>query len=367
MDRVKTIVKVSIQGIVVNVLLTIIKAIIGLLAGSIAIILDSINNLSDAVSQIITIIGIKLSAKKPDKKHPYGHGRVEYITSVVLATILLLTGVTSIKESIEKIITPTVADYTIISFVVLVISIIVKFVFGRYVKKAGKQLNSSSLIATGTDSYLDSIITFSTLVAALISKFYGINLEGILGVILSIFIIKSGIEILLETLDNIIGVRVDGDLAKKIKDKVNSYNQVNGTYDLILHNYGTQTIIGSVHIEVDDNMNAKDIHKLTRDISTEIFNEFGIVLTIGIYAANTEDNELKGIKDAINTILKKYPEVLQMHGLYIDTNNKNISFDVVIDFEQKNPVDVKNKIENELKEIYKEFKFDIIVDTDFSD
>lgn len=366
MDRVKSIIKVSIQGIVFNILLTVVKAIIGLIAGSIAIILDAINNLSDAISQIITIVGMKLSAKKPDKEHPYGHGRIEYITAVVLAVILLLTGITSIKESIEKIIEPTHANYTMISFIILIISVIAKFVFGKYVKKKGKELNSSSLITTGTDSYLDSIITFSTFIAALISKFYGINLEGILGVIFSILIIKSGYEVLIEPLNNIIGVRIDGDLAKKIKEKVNSYTEVKGAYDLILHDYGAKMTIGSVHIEVDDNMNAKEIHKLTKQISTDIFNEFGMILTIGIYASNTYDTELLNIKNTINDVLKKYPEILQMHGLYIDSNNHIISFDIVIDFVEK-PEDIRNKIKQELEEIYKNYKFEIIIDTDFSD
>ena len=367
MDRVKTIVKVSIQGIIVNVLLALIKAIIGILANSIAVTLDAINNLSDAITQIITIIGIKLSAKKPDKEHPYGHGRAEYLTSLVLAIILLLTGITSIKESIEKIITPVVADYTIISFIVIIISVIVKFVFGTYVKNIGKKINSSSLTATGTDSYLDSIITFSTFVAALISKFYGINLEGILGVVLSILIIKSGIEILRETLNNIIGVRVEGDLAKKIKEKINSYDEVQGTYDLILHNYGPTSMIGSVHIELPDDIKVKEIHKLTRQISIDIYNEFGIILTIGIYASNTDDNENIKMKNTINQIAKKYKEILQIHGLYIDSNNNNVSFDMVIDFNEEKPEVIKNSIEKELKEIYENYNFDIIVDNDFSD
>lgn len=367
MDRVKTIVKVSKQGIIVNIVLTIVKSAIGLLANSIAVVLDAVNNLSDAISQVITIVGIKLSAKKPDKKHPYGYGRIEYLSSAILAIIILVTGITAMKESIEKIITPSDADYTYISFIVIIISIIVKFVFGKYVKKIGEKIESTALVAVGTDSYFDSIITSSTLVGALASKFYGLNLEGILGVIFSIFILKSGIEILMETLNKIIGARIDRELSKSLKDKINSYDEVKGVYDLILHNYGPVTTIGSAHIEVDADMKAKEIHKLTREITTDIFNEFDIILTIGIYASNTKDTEFMKIKNTISTVLKEYPEILQMHGLYIDSNNKMISFDIVVDFKQKNPIEIKNQIQDKLINAYSDYRFDIIIDNDFSD
>ena len=295
-------------------------------------------------------------------------GRIEYITSTILAIILIITGIISIKESIEKIITPVVAEYTLITFIVIIASIIVKFVFGTYVKKVGEKVNNGSLIATGTDSYLDAIITFSTLVAAFISKFFGISLEGILGALLSILIVKSGIEILIETLNSIIGTRIDSELSKKIKDKINSYEQVEGTYDLILHNYGPITTIGSVHIEVPAEMIAKDIHKLTKKISIDIFNEFGIILTVGIYASDIDDNEYMKTKNKVNEVLEKYPEILQMHAFYIDSTNNEIAFDIVIDFKaEESREEIKEKIKQELKEIYKDYNFDIIIDNDFSD
>ena len=367
MDRIKIIIGVSIKGILVNVLLTIAKALIGLLANSIAVVLDAINNLSDAISQIITIVGIKLSGKKPDKKHPYGYGRVEYITSVVLAVILIVTGLTSAKEAILKIINPEVAEYSLVSFVVIGLSVIVKFGFGKYVKKVGKEINSGSLIATGTDSYLDAVVTFTTFVAAMLNKLFGMSLEGILGVVLSILIIKSGFEVLIETLNSIIGERIDPELATGIKEMINDHEGVLGSYDLMLHNYGPVTTMGSVHIEVDDDMTAKQIHELTRHLSMDIFEHFGIILTIGIYASNTADNEYMQIKNSIQEILKKYPEVLQMHGFYVDSKTNSISFDIVLDFSPKNPQEIRDKIIEKLKNMYSNYNFDIIIDNDFSD
>lgn len=367
MDRIKKIVKISIQGIIVNALLSTTKAIVGIVANSIAIVLDAVNNLSDVITQLITIIGIKIAGKRPDKEHPYGHGRIEYITSVILSVLLILTGILSLKESIIKVIHPVMAEYTVSSFIVIIVSIVVKFVFGRYVKKIGDKINSGSLKATGTDSYLDAVITFATLVAAIISKLYHISIEGALGIVFSGIIIKSGFEILMETLNNIVGLRIEGDLSKKIKNKVKSYEGVIGAYDLALHNYGPTSILGSVHIEVDDEMKAKDIHKLIRKITIDVFEEYGIVLTIGIYANNMEDEENFKLKKDLDKIISKYPVILQVHAFYFDPLNKYVTFDIVVSFEEKDPEKLKNKIIKELKEKYDDLKFYIIIDRDLSD
>ena len=215
MERQKTIIKTSILGIIVNLILVAFKAIIGILVNSIAIILDAVNNSGDAMSSIITIIRTKLSGKAPDKKHPYGHGRIEYFAAVIIAIILVIAGVTAFKESFEKIINPIHANYSIASLIIIIVAIIVKFVYGRYVKKIGKEINSQSLIAAGTDAFMDSILSLTTLIAALISLIWNISLEGYLGVIISIIIIKSSIEILKETIDSMIGERADPELSKK--------------------------------------------------------------------------------------------------------------------------------------------------------
>ena len=199
MEREKIIIKTSVLGIVVNIILVIFKAIIGVIVNSIAIILDAVNNLTDAVSSIVTIIGTKLANKAPDKEHPFGHGRIEYFTSAIVSAIVLLAGITAIKESIEKIIHPDESNYSIISLVIIAVAVIVKFIFGRYVKSVGKKVNSQSLIASGQDAFMDSVLSFTTLVAAIINYIWHFSLEGYLGVIIGIVIIKSAIEMLKET------------------------------------------------------------------------------------------------------------------------------------------------------------------------
>lgn len=367
MERNKTIIKTSIQGIVMNVILVIFKATVGVIVNSIAIILDAVNNLSDAISAIITIIGTKLAGRRPDKEHPYGHGRIEYFASLIIAIIILVAGVASGKESIEKIIHPVKADYTIASLIVIIVAIIVKFFFGRYIKKVGEKINSQSLIATGLDAFMDAVLSFSTLIAAIISLIWGISLEGYLGFIISVIIVKSSFEIMKETLNSIIGSRADSELTQKLKEKVNEIEAVQGVYDITLHNYGPSQIMGSIHIQVDDNMTAKEIHKLTRKIQMLVYEELGIVLTIGIYASNSSEEHFVQIKNELSKIIQKYSEILQMHGFYVEEETKTVSFDLIIDFKAESKEKIRDDVVKEIKEKYPEYNYFVILDTDYSD
>ena len=366
MNRSQIIIKTSIIGIIVNLILVIFKMTIGFLTNSIAIILDGINNLGDALSSIITIIGTKLAGKAPDKKHPYGYGRIEYLTSVLIAVIVLMAGITSVRESADKIIHPQETSYSIASLVIIAMAVAAKLVCGRYVKSVGERINAGSLIASGSDAFFDAILSLSTLIGAIISMVWGIGLEGILGLIISVIIIKAGLEMLLETLNSIIGIRADRDLSEALKETVNSFEEVRGAYDLALHNYGPAEIIGSVHIEVDDHMTAREIHKLTRQIAQKIYEEFNIILTVGVYASNTSDEQVMEIKGKLSQILTEYPSVLQMHGFYAESETQTATFDLVIDF-NANPEEVQKRILAELQQLFPKYRFYIVADSDYSD
>ena len=366
MERNKKIVKISILGIIVNIILVIFKSIIGLITNSIAIILDAVNNLSDVLSSVITIVGTKLSSKKPDKEHPYGHGRIEYFASAIISIIVLIAGITSLKESFFKIINPVEADYSVISLIIIIVAVFTKFFLGKYVKKQGKQLNSGSLIASGTDAISDAIISFSTFVTAIISIIWKISLEGHLGVIISIVILKSAYDILKDTINDMIGVRADSELTAKLREKINSYNGVQGVYDLILHNYGPNSIIATAHIQVNDEITAKEIHRITKTISTDVYTEYGIILTIGIYASN-DDDEYKEIKQYITKLTKEYKNILQTHGFYVDEEQNNISIDIMVSFDEEKPEQIVEEIKDKLKEKFPKYDYTIVLDRDFSD
>ena len=292
-NREKVVIKTSIISILANIVLAGFKAFIGLLANSIAIISDAINNLSDAISSIITIIGTKLAGKAPDKKHPYGYGRIEYMTSLIVSAIVLYAGITSLVESIKKIIHPETADYSTITLIILVAGIIVKFILGLYVKKKGKNVNSDSLVASGTDAFNDGILSISVLASTIIYMIFNISLEAYVGVLLSIFIIKSGLELIKESVDNMLGVRIESDLAKSIKKEITKEKEVQGAYDLILNDYGPDKYLGSVHIEVDDTLTVADIDRISRNITKNVAEKYGVILhTIGVYSVNTKDKNI---------------------------------------------------------------------------
>jgi len=365
MDRNKKIIKTSILGIVVNVILVTVKFIIGSIANSISIVLDAVNNLTDSLSSIITIIGTKLSTKAPDKEHPYGHGRIEYFTSVIVSSIVLFAGISALRESINKIIHPVKANYSILFLMLIGVGVIVKFIYGSYVKKVGKKINSHTLVATGEDSLMDSILSFTTLIGALVSYFFSISIEGYLGILISVLIVRTAIELLSETTSLLLGQRADSDLTKELKDKILEFKEVQGVYDLNMHYYGPSKIIASVHIQVRNDMTAEEIHILTREIEYVVYSSFGIALTIGIYAAN-DKGEFGEIKKDVESVIEKYPCVLQLHGFYVD-NKHNVYFDLIIDFEEKNKERIKNKIIKELKSKYKKYNFNVILDSDISD
>ncbi len=365
-DREKKIVKVSMQGIFMNVFLVAFKALVGFLANSIAIILDALNNLSDTFSAIVTIIGAKLSNKAPDKEHPYGHGRIEYFAAVVVSIVVIIAGIASLRESILKIFEPAELNYQWYTLLVIIIAIVAKYIFGKHAKKVGKDINSQSLVATGADAYMDAVLSFTTLVGAIINLTLGLNLEGYLGVLISIMIFKSAFGILKETIDSMIGQRPESEFSKELKQKINSYEGVHGTYDLMLHSYGPDKYIGSAHIAVSDSMTARDIHGLTRMIAEDLFDEYGIVFTISIYALNEGEN-ISPIRQYVVDLIKEYPMIKSMHGFYINEQIKRMSFDLVFDFSCKNPEDIKAEIKKKLREKYPDIRTHVVIDIDVSD
>lgn len=366
-DREKLIVRTSIIGILANILLVGLKAFFGILAHSVAIIVDAVNNLTDALSSVITIIGTKIAHKKPDAKHPYGHGRVEYITAMVIAVIVMVTGGTAIYESILTLIHPRDVSYSAWTIAIVSSAIGVKILLGLYFRYMGKKTYSDALQGSGVDALFDALLSAATLVGIISFIAWKTNIEGYIGIIIGLFILKSAVGILRKALSSIIGERTSKEVSLGIKKLVCCNPEVIGAYDLILNNYGPERAIGSIHIEVDDNMKAKDIHHLTRRISEQVYREYGIILTVGIYASNTTDLEDKEMRMFIRDLVKKYPNIKQMHGLYIDKTTNNVSFDIIFDFEEPQEQDIVNELYKTLKEKYPLFTFFIQIDKDFSD
>ncbi len=365
--RNQTIVKTSIIGIITNVFLSGFKAAVGVISHSISVTLDAVNNLTDAISSIITIVGAKLSAKRPDKKHPLGHGRAEYLSALIVAAIVLYAGITAFTESVKKIIHPEKPEYSVVSLVIIATAVAVKIVLGLYVKKQGVKVDSGSLIASGSDALFDAVISASVLISAVIYMIWGISLEAYVGIIISLFIVKSGIEMITETVNDIIGRRSDPELTKKIKSIISSHEGIRGAYDLIINNYGPGKNFASVHIEVPDTMTANEIDETERHLAEDVYVETGIIMTaIGVYSYNTKDEEAAKIREDVRSAVLAHEWALQVHGFYIDIPAKDMRFDVVLSFD----IGSKEALETlyaELNEMYPGYRILIAPDVDLSD
>ena len=365
--RNKEIIKTSIIGVIANVILAAFKAVIGIVTNSIAVTLDAVNNLSDALASIITIVATVLSGKLPDKKHPLGYGRIEYLSGMIVAALVLYAGITAGVESVKKIIHPEVADYSMISLVIIAAAVVVKFVMGRLIAAKGKELNSSSLIATGADASFDSVLSLSVLISAIIFIKFHISLEAYVGVVIAIIIIKSGFEMMRDTVDEILGQRAEKDMVAKIKSLINEEEEVRGAYDLFINNYGPNKNYASIHIELPDTMTVDEVDVLTRKLQAKVYTETGVILTgVGVYSYNTSNEEVAHMRNDISHIVMNHEWAIQMHGFYVDMESKAIRFDVVFSF-AINPEEGVEILTREIGEKYEGYMIHISPDIDIAD
>ena len=366
--REKIIVRTSIIGIVVNLLLAAFKAVIGLVSNSIAIVMDAVNNISDAGASLITIIGTKLAGREPDKKHPFGYGRIEYLSAMIISIIVLYAGITSLIESVKKILDPDVPDYSAVSLVIIASAVIVKIILGRYFVGTGKKVNSASLINSGEEATLDSVISASTLLAAFVFIIFHISLEAWLGTVISIIIVKSGFEMLKDTVSQILGERNDPELAKAIRETVTGFPDVMGAYDLVLNNYGPDSWNGSIHIAIADTYSVDKLDQLVRSIQEEVYQKHKIILTaIGIYSVNTKSTIISDAQKKVHDIVLAHEYVLQMHGFYIDNDKKSMRFDVVISFNAPDRKAVFWEVFEDITKAFPGYDVQMALDTDFSE
>ena len=361
-NRKNKIIETSVIGIAVNIALVIIKTIFGMIAGSIAILLDALNNLTDVVSSVVTIVGLRLSSKKPDEDHPLGHGRIEYISAVVVAIIIIYAGATAGIESLRKILHPTATEYSAYTIIMLLITIVAKCLLGSFVKERGKKYGSPALAASGQDAINDCIVSVAVLFSAIVALTIGIELDAFIGLFIAFWIIKAGMELLVDDMKDILGRRADRELADSIKKFIAGYSDVLDVHDLVLHNYGPEGLIGSVVIDVDSNMTANAIYTVTHLIKDDVLDKFDVILSaIGICVVNSENLEMQG---EIIRRLEHIDGILQVHGIHIDKEERIIDLDIIISFDDPYPDATLDHARMHLIESYPGYKIDIHSDMD---
>ena len=367
-NRDRIIIRTSVLGILTNVFLAAFKAVVGLASNSVAIVMDAVNNLSDAASSVITIVGTKLAGKEADRKHPFGYGRIEYLSAMIISFLVLYAGITAFVESVKKILHPDTPDYAAATLVIVAVAVVVKIVLGRTVKRVGEKVRSDSLVNSGEDATLDAVISASTLAAAAVYLLFHISLEAWLGAVIAAIIIKSGVGMLRDTLSKLLGERADAGLVLDIKKTIRDIPEISGAYDLVLHNYGPDSYNGSVHIEVPDTLSADELDKLTRKVYTEVFHKHNVILTgVGVYAVNTKDPEAVAARETVTRLVTEIPHVLQMHGFFIDREEKLLRFDIIVSFEAADRRAVYREACEKVQQAFPGYSLQIAMDMDFSE
>ena len=365
-NRLKVILRTSIIGIIVNVLIGVFKAIVGIVSNSIAITLDAVNNLTDAGSGVITIISTSFSVKPANKKHPFGYGRMEYLGTLLISVIILYAGITALVESVKGIFHHEVAKYSVVSIVIIVVAVVMKSVLAIYYSRVGKKIKSDSLVATAKEAIGDIAISISTIVAVIIFFVTGLSIEAWLGAIIALFIIKTGGELIHETVGKILGNGADASLVRDIKAAIIEYDQVEGAYDLVLNNYGPDSYLATVHIEVKDTMPITEFDSLSRTIRDDIATRFGVFITsVGVYSINTMNTDAINIREDVRSLVLDINHVKQMHGFYVDDNN--MRFDVVISFDAADRMAVYNQVVELLQDKYPSYTINIGMDMDYNE
>lgn len=367
MDRNQQIIRTSYVGVAANVLLASFKATVGLAAHSVAIVMDAVNNLTDVLSSVITIVGTKLSGKPADHEHPFGHGRIEYFSAIIIAVIVLMAGVGSLIESVRKIVDPSEPQYTTATLVVIVVAIGVKLVLGHYVKRTGERLKSDALIASGADALFDAAVTLATLVSAGIMLIWDVNLDGIFGSLISLVILKAGYEMLSSPINELLGSRISPEFVAQLKTEVMSFEEVHGVFDIIMNSYGPDTIIGSLHVNVSETMTAREIHRLTRAIAQRIYERFHVILTVGIYAICTDQTASGRLQQDVMTFAAQHSGVMQVHAFYHYEDRNLITLDVVPEDGVKDAAQFVAMMESALCQRFPGYRFSIVVDHNYSE
>lgn len=361
----------SIVGILCNLILSIIKISVGFISGSVSITADGFNNLSDMASSIITMVGIKLANRPADKEHPFGHGRMEYLSALVVAFMVMLVGVQFVKTSFERILNPVAVSFEIIPFILLLISLLIKLWLSRFNKFMGLKINSTALKAASVDALGDVFTSSCVLISFLAAKFTALPIDGYVGLIVSAAILYAGYSLIKDTISPLLGEAPDEELVKKIKQGVLSYDNIIGVHDLIIHNYGVGKCMASIHAEIPSNIDLVTIHEIIDSAEREISQKLNIYLVIHMDPMCIHDDKINKVKGEVQEILLKYKTIKSMHDFRITEGKDkiNIIFDIEVNAYEVNTPDkeeeLKGKLESDIKKLNPLYNCVITIDKYF--
>lgn len=363
--REQIIVRTSILGIIVNVAIALVKIIIGLSTASIAIVSEGINNITDALSSVMTFVGAKLAKKHPDEKHPFGYGRIEYLTSLVISGVILFAGIEMIISSVDLIIHPVKMTVSYLSIIIVFGVAVIKFFLGMHTIRMGRKAASQSLIAVGTECRSDSFASIITIVSSLIFLIFGVSLDAYAGILISLLIVKAGFDSLKETVEDLLGRRGDQELAKKLYKEIRSTDGVIGAADLMLHNYGPEAWSGSVNLEIDHKKTVGEIYSFLHRLQLHIMHDYNVTMVFGIYAVDNDSPCIKELRGRIGSFVRSHEHIKSYHAVYLDSSNNDIYCDFIVDYQQMDWEGLRSEFETYMSEYYPGRRIELTVETEY--
>lgn len=352
-------------GITVNLLIAAIKVVIGLLASSIAIISEGVNNAADAFSSVLALVGTKLSGKRPDEKHPFGYGRVEYLTSLVIAVLILISGFEVLTGAVKRVFEPEALSISYITLAIIAVSALIKYFLGIYTIKMGKKAESGALVGVGLECRNDSIVSVITIVSSLLFLIFGWNIDAYAGIITALIILKAGFDVLKDTVSELLGRPGKQELAGELYREIRGTEGILNAADLMLHNYGPDAYSGSVNVEIDHKKTVGEIYGFLHELQLRIMREYGVVLVFGIYAVDQDRPELNALRRTIGEFIRTHEHVKSFHALYLQPETDRVYLDFVVDYALRDWDDLKNEFLAYMAEKYPEKEIVLTVETEY--
>lgn len=359
------VVATSVLGVLVNICLGLSKIVIGVLVSSIAVISEGINNASDSATSFLTIVGTKLAGKQPDAEHPFGYGRVEYLTSLIISILILITGLELLKSSVEAIIHPVELSVSYVTLALIAVSALIKLALGSYTQKQGERVESNTLIALGMDSKGDSIISVVTIASALVYLLFKLNIDGFAGIFTSLFILKAGFVIIKDTLSDILGRAGEKELAASIYDIIRNEPIIINAADMMLHNYGPDRYSGSVNVEIDHSKTVGEIYAAIHKLQLKIMHEHNIVMVFGIYAVDHDHDIMQQMHKDIAAFVESHQHIVSYHALYVDPDNNDIYCDLVVDYKLEDWAELRKEFNEYIAAKYPARRLELVIETEY--
>ncbi len=352
-------------GIIVNLLVAAMKVVLGLLASSIAIVSEGVNNASDALTSVLTLVGTKLAGKKPDEKHPFGYGRIEYLTSLIIAILIIITGVEMLTSAVERIFNPVEMDISYVALIAVALSAVVKFFLGVYTIKMGKKADSGALVAVGLDCRNDSYVSIITIASAIVFIVFHFSIDAYVGIFTSLLILKAGLEVLKDTISELLGRPGEAELAERLYREIRSTEGVYNAVDMMLHNYGPEAYSGSVNIEIDHSKTVGEVYQFIHELQLRIMHEYNVTMVFGIYAVDNDHEEAKQARITVSNFVKSHENVKSFHAVYFDHNTDKLYCDLIVDYKLKDWDKLRKDFTAYMAEHYPDKELELVIETEY--